>query len=152
MLLAAKSNTRRSGATVVELTAVILIFLVLFFGIMEYCFILFTYNIVENAAREGTRYAVVNVTDATMISDTQTYVQSLMCGFDTKMTNYSCNVYLADSAGKNINTKTVNATTAQFGQYVCTDVSVDYVPMTPGLLFLTTFTIRSKCSMISEAN
>ena len=71
-----------------------------------------------------------------------------MGGLDTRMKNYNCDVYLADSSGAKIGA----AGSAQFGQYVCTDVQVDYVSITPGLLFLKTFTIRSKSSMGSEAN
>lgn len=148
MIRTTKERSRRQGATTVELAFVIVIFTMLLFGILEYCLILYTQNIVENAAREGARYGVVNVTDTTMIADTKTQVQYFMCGLDTKMKNYNCDVYLADATGNNIGT----ATNAQFGQYVCVDVKVDYVPITPGLLYLKAFTIRSKSSMGSEAN
>ncbi|MBI1832153.1 MAG: pilus assembly protein [Planctomycetes bacterium] len=148
MMLATKATQRREGATAVELAAVVVVFTMLFFGILEYCLIVFTMNVVENAAREGARYAVVNVSDTTLVSDTQTYVQSLMGGLDTKMTGYSCQLYKADTSGNN----TGSATGAQFGQYICCDVSITYTPITPGLLYLKAFTIRSKCSMISEAN
>jgi Flp pilus assembly protein TadG len=141
-------KTRRRGATLVELTFVVLIFCMLMFGIMEYCLIIYTSNLVENAAREGTRYAVVNASDATVVSDTQAYAKSLMGGLDMTMTGYTCNVYLADSNGNDIG----SAAGAQFGQYICCDISINYVPVTPGLIFLKQFTIRSKCSMMSEAN
>src|SRR5438105_3553837 len=123
MLLIKKDAPQRPGATAVEMAAVIAIFVLLMFGILEYCLILYSYNVVENAAREGSRYAIVNVTDTTMIADTKTYVQTLMGGLDTKLSAYNCDVYLADATGA----KTGVATTAQFGQYVCVDVSVNYV-------------------------
>ena len=148
MLLATNPLARRRGSTVVELAVVILIFLMLLFGILEYCLVIYSYNVVENAAREGARYGVVNVTDTTMVGDTKAVVQNFMGGLDTKLANYSCNVYLADANGNNIG----NATTAQFGQFVCVEVSVDYVPITPGLIYLNTITLRSKSSMGSEAN
>jgi Flp pilus assembly protein TadG len=148
MMIATYRKRDRDGATAVELAAVIAIFVLLMFGILEYCMIVFTMNVVENAAREGARFAVVNANDGTLVSDTQTYVQSLMDGINLKDAPYACNVYLADASGNNIGTPTG----AQFGQYICCDVSVTYVPMTPVLLYLKTFTIRSKCSMISEAN
>ncbi|MBI2803614.1 MAG: pilus assembly protein [Planctomycetes bacterium] len=139
----------RSGATTVELAAVISVFVLLLFGILEFCLVVYTYNVVQNASREGARYAVVNSVDTTMVSDTQNVVKTFMGGLDTKMKNYKCQVYLADAAGNNIGL----ATDAQFGEYVLVDVQVDYVPLTPGLGFLTkTFTIRSKCGMGSEAN
>ena len=148
MMLATKTKRQRKGATVVEMAVVVTIFVMLLFGILEYCMIIYHTNVVENAAREGARYAVVNISDATLVSDTETYVKSMMVGIDTKDTPYSCTLYKADANGNNIGA----ATGANFGQYVCVDVSVTYVPMTPGLLYLKTFTIRSKCSMISEAN
>lgn len=148
MLVAFKPMRKRKGATAVEMAAVVAVFSLLLFGILEYCMIVYSQNVVENAAREGARYAVVNSSDTTMIADTQAYVKSLMANLDTKEAPYTCNVYLADANGNNIG----NATTAQFGQYICVDVTATYVPMTPGLLFLKTFTIRSKSSMTSEAN
>ncbi len=142
-----RSNQKREAATIVEFAAVASVFVLIFFGIFEFCMAVYAYNIVEAAAREGCRYGVVNVTDTTMIADTQNTTKTFMCGLE-KWPGYSCNVYLADSSGTNIGT----ATTAKFGEYVCVDVQVTYVPMTPGLGFLKTFTLRSKCSMGSEAN
>jgi Flp pilus assembly protein TadG len=149
MKLATTPRTRRDGTTTVELAVVIVIFTMLMFGILEYCLIVYTSNVVENAAREGSRFAVVNVSDTTMVNDTKTYVQSLMGGMDKTMTGYSCSVYQADATGTLVNS---DPTTAQFGQYVCVEVSLNYVPITPGLIYLKQFTIHSKCSMISEAN
>ena len=138
----------RRGATAVELAFVIAIFVLILFGILEYCLIVYTYNVVENAAREGARYAVVNSSDPNLVVDTQNVVKNFMGGLDTKMTGYNCDVYMADASG----TMTGAATSAQFGQYVCVDVKVNYVPITPVLIHLTTITLRSKSSMGSEAN
>ena len=142
-------KTKRSGTSIVELAVVIVIFSMLMFGILEYCLIVYTTNVVENAAREGSRYAVVNSTDSTMITDTKSYVQSLMGGMDQTMSGYSCTIYQADATGTLVNS---DPTVAQFGQYICVEVSLNYVPITPGLIYLKQFTIRSKCCMISEAN
>jgi Flp pilus assembly protein TadG len=147
MFVRSKPHPRR-GATLVEFAVVSIIVFLMLFGIFEFCFIVYTYQVVENAAREGARYGVVNVTDSTMVADTEKVTDNFMCGLDKQMQNYSRSVYLADSTGKKIG----NATDAQFGQYVCVEVSVDYVPMTPGLGFLKTMTIRSKSGMGSEAN
>lgn len=148
MILSAQTRRRRRGATTVELAFVIAIFSLLLFGILEYCLILYTEHVVYNAAREGSRFAVVNTTGSTVITDTQNRVKAYLAGMDAKAKNYKCDVYLADSTGKSIGA----ASDAQFGQYVCVDVSLDYVPITPGLLHLKTFTIRAKSSMGSEAN
>jgi Flp pilus assembly protein TadG len=149
MLLAKKSSAPRNGATAVEMAVVSSVTILFLFGIVEYCLIIYAQNIVENAAREGARYAVVNTSDPSVVSKTQTYVKSMMCNLDTKYTGYSCNVYQADSSGNNNNGGVSNA---QFGQYICVDVQLTYTPITPILLHLSSFTMRSKCAMISEAN
>lgn len=147
MILSRKNQPRR-GATLVEFAFVAVLFVMVMFGILEFCLIVYTYNIVENAAREGARYGVVNVTDSTMVNDTKNHTKSYMANLDTKMKNYACNVYRSDSKGANLGA----ATDAQFGQYICVDVAVDYTPITPGLGYLKSFTLRSKCIMASEAN
>lgn len=147
MPLIAKSRSR-CGATAIEFAVVGIVLVLMLFGILEFCVLVYSYNVVENAAREGARYAAVNVTDTTMVADTQNVTRGFMGGMDTKSKGYVCNVYLADTNGNNIG----NATEAQFGDYICVDVSVDYTPMTPGLGLLKTFSIRSKCCMCSEAN
>jgi len=102
MLLATYRKRERNGATAVELAAVIVVFSMLMFGILEYCMIVFTMNVVENGAREGARYAVVNSSDTTVVTDTQAYVLSLMDGLNVTDAPYACNIYLADSTGANI--------------------------------------------------
>lgn len=142
-------KSKRLGAAVVEMAAVVSVFLVLLFGIMEYCRFLFFRQLITNAAREGARYAVVNTVDTTVVTDTQAWVQKYMSGFDTKLTGYKCDVYLADSTGANIGA----AGDAQFGQYVAVDVQCSYSPILPSFLFMgSSYTIRSKSLMYSEAN
>ena len=47
------------GASLVEMAIAASIYLSLFFGIIEICLALYAYNFVSDAAREGTRYAVI---------------------------------------------------------------------------------------------
>jgi Flp pilus assembly protein TadG len=155
MLLAKRSVRKRSGATVVEFAAVAIIFCFFLFGILEYSLFLYTYDVMQNAAREGTRYAVVNGEDGNLVADTQAYVQTLMMGLDKSNTNYSCNVYLSDVNGNNINSSNpvANATTAQFGQPICVQISLTYKPITPALFLpASSFTMQTMCYMSSEGN
>lgn len=155
MLLPNRSARQRTGATVVEFAAVVSIFCMFLFGILEYTMFLYTYDVMQNAAREGTRYAVVNSEDANLVADTQTYVQSLMMGLNNTNTNYVCNVYLSNASGANINTTSpvANATTAQFGQPICVQISLTYKPLTPALFLPSSaFTMQTMCYMSSEAN
>ncbi|NLG50922.1 MAG: pilus assembly protein [Chloroflexi bacterium] len=47
------------GATLVEYALVLLVFLTLVFGIMEFGRVIFLYSALTNAAREGARYGIV---------------------------------------------------------------------------------------------
>jgi Flp pilus assembly protein TadG len=121
----------------------------LFFGIMEYGRFVFVRQVVVNAAREGARYAVVNVTQTNMVTDTLALVKQRMAGVDKQASSYTCQVYLADQNGNNIG----SAANAQFGQYVAVQIDFDYRPILPSFLFLgQTIRISSKALMYSEAN
>src|SRR5207247_5479201 len=104
----------RKGAATVEMAFVVSIFLLLLFGIFEYCRFVFIRQVVVNAAREGARYAVVNTTDTTVVSDTQAWVLTRLSGMDKQAKTYNCQVYMADATGKNIRA----AANAAFGPHV----------------------------------
>lgn len=73
------------GATVVEMALSMIILLTILFGLIEMCLALYTYHYVSDAAREGTRYAIVHGSTCTVsgvsctvtASQIQTYVQNL---------------------------------------------------------------------------
>ncbi len=73
------------GATVVEMALSMIILLTILFGLIEMCLALYTYHYVSDAAREGTRYAIVHGATCTVsgvsctvtASQIQTYVQNL---------------------------------------------------------------------------
>jgi Flp pilus assembly protein TadG len=70
----------RRGATAVE-TGLVLIPLAMFlFGIFEYGWLLMNWNLLNNAAREGCRYALVNNTDPTIGTEVQGVVNNYMAG------------------------------------------------------------------------
>ena len=52
-------NTRQTGSTTVEFALVMLMFLMVVFGIMDFSRLLYTWNTANEVAREGARYAVV---------------------------------------------------------------------------------------------
>jgi Flp pilus assembly protein TadG len=52
-------NTRQTGATTVEFALVMLMFLMVVFGIMDFARLLYMWNTANEVAREGARYAVV---------------------------------------------------------------------------------------------
>jgi len=144
-----RSRLMRAGATAVETAAVLTVFLLFLFGILEYCRLIYCQQVITNAAREGARYAIVNSFNSTIVSDTQGVVQGYMGGLDKSLPNYNCQVYAADASGNNIG----SPQNVAFGSYICCDVSVTYSPILPSFLYLSNnLTLRSKCCMGCEAN
>ena len=82
-------STRRAakqrGAYLVEYSLVILVFLFVLLGIMEFGRIVTAYNILSGATREGTRYAIVHGSRsgvAATASDVQDQVRRWCIGLD----------------------------------------------------------------------
>jgi Flp pilus assembly protein TadG len=82
-----------AGASIVEFALASIILFALVFGVMAICFALYSYNVVSEAAREATRYAIVRGSACKSFAsacpaiqgDIQTYVQGL--GFPLINTN-----------------------------------------------------------------
>ena len=154
MLIAMKTKGRR-GATAVELAAVIVVFTMIMFGILEYCLIVYSQNIVENAAREGARYAVVNTTTDTT-AGVQAYVNNYLAGQGaSQFVGYSpssnITVYMADPVtGLNTGSSWLNT---GWGNSIGVSVTGTYQPVVPGMYFLTgSLTVTGTCVMTIEAN
>ena len=85
-------SCKRRGATAVE-TALVLIPVTMFiFGIFEYGFLLMNWNLLNNAAREGCRYAIVNNTSATVSANVQTVVSGFMAGESKNFNSFTVTV------------------------------------------------------------
>lgn len=101
--MAARRPTRR-GMTVVETALVLGIFLVLLFGIFEYCRFLLVLHVANNAARDAARFAAVNVNcppDQVAARQAQIvqYAQDRMGGVLSQVQGCQVAVYPCDSAG-----------------------------------------------------
>ncbi|HTU51110.1 MAG TPA: TadE/TadG family type IV pilus assembly protein [Acidobacteriaceae bacterium] len=76
---------REQGASIVEMAFSMLILLAIMFGLIEACFALYTYHFISDAAREGSRYAIVHgsaclnggVSCTATTDQIQTYVENL---------------------------------------------------------------------------
>jgi Flp pilus assembly protein TadG len=74
-----------AGSSIVEFALASIILFALVFGVMAICFALYSYNVVSEAAREATRYAIVRGSACKSFAsacpasqgDIQTYVQGL---------------------------------------------------------------------------
>lgn len=145
--------TRRSGMQLVEAAFVMSICLLFIMGIMEYGRLMMTKQVLDNAAREGARYAVVNTYSGTT-SQVQNVVDACMAGQGGQLSGYSkagsITVYKADpSTGNNIGTWT----DAKFGEAIGVKITGTYQPVLPIFVFLPgNITLSGQCVMRSEAN
>ncbi len=102
----------RRGITVVEASLVMSVFLLLLFGMFEYCRFLLVLHVTNNAAREGARYASVNVdkpatfhsqnyTDASgkVYPSVQQYTKDKMGGVWKNIEGFRVAVFTVDQAG-----------------------------------------------------
>jgi len=148
-------SRRRPAMSLVEFACVAPVFFLALMGIFEYARFLFTWQMMNNAAREGARYAVVNLTTETT-AGVQTYVDGYLMGQGAaQLASYSKTsniaVYKADATtGGNTGLTWTNAT---WGDGVGVSLSGTYRPFTPGLLYLTgSISLQSSCVVSVEAN
>jgi Flp pilus assembly protein TadG len=146
MIKGTRQGRRRGGAALVETAFVMIIFVGLAFAIFEYCRLIYMQQLVENAAREGGRYAAVNSTDPSIVTNTKNIVLQRTAGW---VTSANVKVFQSNASGTNIGP----ATNLQFGQYIGVQVSTTYTSMLPRLLFMpNTVAISFTCVMYTEGN
>lgn len=133
-----------------ETAIVINILVVLLLGVMEYGRLIMTKQLMNNAAREGARLAVVNTDSASTVtrSQIQSTVTTFMAG--QSYNNLNIQVFQADPVtGANVGTWNTTA----FGSNIAVQVDLDFTPVfpiyggLPGAIHLT-----SRSMMRSEAN
>jgi Flp pilus assembly protein TadG len=118
----------------------------LIFGLFEFSRLLMDWNLLNNAAREGCRYAVVNNTDPTISADVQTTVTKYMAGQTSAFSNFTVSV-----SGTHLGVATaVNSLTA--GDMITVSVSGTYKFMNiiPIIRMPTSYTITSSVIMGCE--
>src|SRR5947199_9957244 len=93
-------RVKRRGAAAVETALVLGIFLILLFGVFEYCRFLMVLHVANNAARDASRYATVNVgSDVLTRQDIQNYATARMGGADQNIRGYQVAVYPCSVSG-----------------------------------------------------
>lgn len=145
------SRLRRAGRTAVETAIVINVLLAILLAVYEYGRLIMVKQLMDNAAREGARLAVVSTNPNSGV--TTATIQSTVTGFlaGQLYNNLTINVGPADTSG-NINTAQ-SWNTVPFGSNIGVQVTLTYVPIVPinfglpGVMQLT-----SKSIMRSEAN
>jgi Flp pilus assembly protein TadG len=145
---------KRPAATIVESAFVISITLLLLFGIFEYGRFVMTKQLMDNAAREGARWAVANTYTGTT-AQVQAVVDAKLGPGSKQLVGYSSStsisVYAADSSGNIISG--VTWSNVSFGANIAVVVTGTYKPTLPSFLFMnSTIALTSKAVMGSEAN
>ena len=82
----------RRGAVLVETSVIIGLVAMLVLGVFEYSRLLMDWNLVNNAAREGCRYALANNTSTTISTDVNNIVTTYMAGETKDFSNWSVTV------------------------------------------------------------
>jgi Flp pilus assembly protein TadG len=108
---------KRRGVTIVESALVLSVFLMLLFGMFEYCRFLYTLHVTNNAAREAARYASVNVNcSGTSVATTQAavvaYAKTKMGMAYLNLSGYNAAVYSVDPTGLTLSPPVIRAATS----------------------------------------
>lgn len=116
-----RARRDRRGITVVECTLVLSVFLLLLFGIFEYCRFLLLLHVTNNAARDGARQASVLVSSTATASTTRQqiidYTKAKMGGTEKNIDGFGVAVYAVDQAGLDLSTPIVRAKSKTAGVY-----------------------------------
>jgi Flp pilus assembly protein TadG len=140
----------------VETAIVIGAALMFMLAIFEYGRFVMIGQVMQNAAREGARFAVAHTADQPP-PNVPAYVQAYMAGQDVNLAGFSATVYQADTSG---NPLPGNWYDAPFGQGIGVQVNGTYTPVvlsllsdnTPVSLFPNSVAMQTKAVMFSEGN
>ena len=149
MMIRQLRGGRRLGATAVEAGLVLIPTLMIIFGIFEYGRLLMNWNLVNNAAREGCRFALANNTDATLATDVTNTVNTFMAGEQGSFSNFTVTVSGTHSGtsytGNGCNNLYAGdlITVTVTGQY-------NFLNIIPIFKMPTNFSITSACTMVCE--
>jgi Flp pilus assembly protein TadG len=137
----------RRGATIVETAIVLPVCLLFMLALFDFCRLMMVREVINNAAREGARYATVG-TASVNTAGVQSVVQNFLAG--QLPSSATITVYLADPAtGSNLG----DWTTAQLGQAIAVQVKANYSPMLSTFSLLpASVPLTATAIMRSEAN
>ena len=146
MVIRTARTKRTRGLVAVETALVMILFTSVVFGIFEFCRFFMDWNLLNNAARDGCRYALVNNTSSTISTDVTTTVNTFMGAEASSFTGLTVSV----SGTHNGVTTAVNSLSA--GDLITVSVSGTYrfMNIIPLIRMPTTLTITSAVTMGCE--
>jgi Flp pilus assembly protein TadG len=83
---------RRWGGALAETGVIIGLVAMIVFGVFEYARLLMDWNLLNNAAREGCRYALANNTSTTITTSVQSIATNYMAGETKNFNNFTVSV------------------------------------------------------------
>jgi len=92
MVIRKRHFARRRGAVPVEAALVLVTLMMFLFGTFEYGRLLLDWSLLNNAAREGCRYALANNTSSTINSTVSGIVTTMMAGRTSSFSNFTVTV------------------------------------------------------------
>ena len=165
-------RAERRGAAVVEAAFIIPICLLFLLGIYEYGRFIMVRQLLDNAAREGARYAVVH-TQTKTTADIQNVVDQYLAGQGVQLDAYDKTVNIQvfkadpvtgaplDAYGNVVAWTAAPFNNAVFGQAIAVQITGTYRPVLPALvaynrgqltIMPSTVSVQSTCIMYSETN
>jgi Flp pilus assembly protein TadG len=133
----------------VEFAFIAIVLFMFLFGIVEYGRFIMMLQLVNNAAREGARAAIVNQSTMSDIQ-LQGVVMNYLAEQDVQLQNLSVKAYQIDPAtGNNLG----SWSSAGFGQALAVQVQGNYKPLLPSFLFMKSgVSVQGTAVMYSEAD
>jgi Flp pilus assembly protein TadG len=142
-------RAQRSGAAIIETAFCINLLFVLIAGVFEHGRIIMVRQVMDNAAREGTRQAIVNTTTMTTAQIQSLVTQRLA---NSPLSSLAINVTQTDSTGADT---TLPWTSTTFGSGIAVQINGNYQRLTPlsGLVFVPSpMRLRARAVAWCEAN
>lgn len=153
-MLRRQHSRKRNAATIVEAAFVLSICLMFLFGILEYGRFVMTLQVMENAAREGARFAVVNTNEATT-ADVIARVNQKMAGIQNSIVGYQVTVtgiILRPKPGEVAGDVLPDWTNASTTDGIRVEITGTFDPTLPTFLKMSAFPLRARSVMYSEGN
>ena len=144
-----QAGRRRTATTTVEFAFISIVLFMFLFGVLEYGRLIMTLQLMNNAAREGARAAVVGQSTMTT-AQVQTVVTNFLAGQSAQLSGLNIQVYQIDpSTGNNLGPWN----SAGFGQAIAVQVNGTYSPILPSFLLMgSSMPLQALSVMYSEAD
>src|SRR5262245_20353770 len=144
----------RRGAALVETSLVLCIFLLFLFGILEYARFVMVYQAMQNAAREGARYAIAVINpDTVNNANIDAEVKRRLKGMDRNVNNFTVTIYAIVMRNGVQGTQLANRYDASSNDGVVVEISYNYKPALPSFLLVkSSIPIKARCVMYAEGN